>query len=179
MFTRHVSVGSLGTQPPQGLIIWSQQHGSQGPSACDAPRRVLESHPGSACHYKRISATMAVRKDSPIVFSTDHGRMCPTCSKPAAACTCRQQTARGNRAAGDGMVRVGRETKGRKGKGVTVIHGLPLESAALQQLAKQLKQRCGSGGTIKEGVIELQGDHRDMLVEELTKRGYTVRRSGA
>jgi translation initiation factor 1 len=75
-------------------------------------------------------------------------------------------------------VRVGRETKGRKGKGVTVITGLPLGSAELKELAKGLKSRCGSGGTVKDGVIEIQGDHRDLLVEELGRRGWTARRSG-
>jgi len=75
------------------------------------------------------------------------------------------------------MVRVGRETKGRKGKGVTVITGLPLDDEGLRRLARELKQRCGTGGTVKNGVIEIQGDHRDMLVEELAKRGYKPKRS--
>jgi len=75
-------------------------------------------------------------------------------------------------------VRVGRETKGRKGKGVTVVSGLPLTAAALEELAARLKKRCGSGGTVHEGVIEIQGDHRDTLVAELAKLGYTARRSG-
>ena len=77
------------------------------------------------------------------------------------------------------MVRVGRETKGRKGKGVTVITGVPLAGDALADLAKRLKQRCGSGGTVTDaGAIEIQGDHRDTLVAELGKLGYTVKRSG-
>ena len=80
--------------------------------------------------------------------------------------------------AGDGVVRVARETKGRKGKGVTLIRGLPLPAAELSRLAKELKQRCGSGGTVKSGVIEIQGDHRDELVSELSNRGFTVKRSG-
>ena len=73
---------------------------------------------------------------------------------------------------------MGRSTKGRKGKGVTVITGIPLDRDELQQLAKQLKQKCGSGGTVKEGAIEIQGDHRDTLVEELKKHGFTAKRSG-
>ena len=76
------------------------------------------------------------------------------------------------------MVRVGRETKGRAGKGVTVITGLPLATAALEALATQLKKKCGSGGTAKEGVIEIQGDHRDALVAELVRLGYAAKRSG-
>jgi translation initiation factor 1 len=79
---------------------------------------------------------------------------------------------------GDGIVRVGRATQGRKGKGVTVITGVPLTGDALDELATRLKKRCGSGGTVDGGVIEVQGDHRDTLVAELGKLGYTVKRSG-
>ena len=75
-------------------------------------------------------------------------------------------------------MRVGRSTKGRKGKGVSVITGVPLSGAALDQLARELKQRCGSGGTVKDGVIEIQGEHRDLLVTELQNRGYRAKRSG-
>ena len=79
---------------------------------------------------------------------------------------------------GDGVVRVSRETQGRKGKGVTLVRGVPLDRDGLRGLAKELKQTCGSGGTVKEGVIEIQGDHRDALMEALRKKGYNVRRSG-
>jgi len=79
---------------------------------------------------------------------------------------------------GDGIVRVGRETKGRKGSGVTVITGIPSHPEGLEKLAKQFKQQCGTGGTVKNGAIEIQGDHRDLLVAELQKLGYTVKRSG-
>jgi translation initiation factor 1 len=75
-------------------------------------------------------------------------------------------------------VRVGRETKGRKGKGVTVVTGVPLVADALDELASKLKRSCGSGGTVKDGVIEIQGDHRDLLVSELAKFGWAVKRSG-
>lgn len=75
-------------------------------------------------------------------------------------------------------VRVGRETKGRRGKGVTVIAGLPLNAVEIKKLARQLKQKCGSGGTVKDGVIEIQGDHRDMLVDLLTTMGWAAKRSG-
>lgn len=71
-----------------------------------------------------------------------------------------------------------RETKGRKGKGVTLINGVPLDTAALKKLAKSLKQKCGSGGSIKNGVIEIQGDHRDTLEKELGSLGYNVKRAG-
>jgi translation initiation factor 1 len=79
---------------------------------------------------------------------------------------------------GDGVVRVGRETKGRRGKCVTLVTGVPLDSEGLLQMAKRFKQRCGTGGTVKDGIIEIQGDHRDTLVGELTKLGYMVRKSG-
>jgi translation initiation factor 1 len=79
----------------------------------------------------------------------------------------------------DGVVRVGRETKGRKGAGVTLITGLPLDDAALTALCTQLKKRCGTGGTLKDGVIELQGEHRDKVVAELSAQGYKAKRIGA
>lgn len=79
---------------------------------------------------------------------------------------------------GDGVVRVSRETKGRKGKGVTVVTGLPLAGDELKDLAKELKTKCGSGGTIKNGAIEIQGDHRDGVVAALTGRGWTVKKAG-
>ena len=75
-------------------------------------------------------------------------------------------------------MRVGRQTKGRRGKGVTVVTGVPLSGPDLAKLAKTLKQRCGTGGTVKDGVIEIQGDHRDKLVADLTKQGFTVKRAG-
>jgi translation initiation factor 1 len=71
-----------------------------------------------------------------------------------------------------------RETKGRKGKGVTLITGVPLDDEGLKQLAKSLKQKCGSGGSLKDGVIEIQGDHRDALEKELNGLGYKVKRAG-
>ena len=112
---------------------------------------------------------------SGLVYSTSHGRMCPGCDQPLNACTC---SASGDAGSGDGIVRVGRSTKGRKGKGVTVVTGLPLNGAELKALALKLKQTCGAGGTIKDGTIEIQGEHRDRLVTELTNLGYRVKRSG-
>lgn len=80
--------------------------------------------------------------------------------------------------AGDGIVRVSRETKGRAGKGVTLVKGLALDAAALAALGKQLKASCGSGGTVKDGVIEIQGDHVERVIERLKKDGLTVKRAG-
>lgn len=113
--------------------------------------------------------------NSRLVYSTEHGRICPACRQKLDRCCCLNNVAR---PAGDGIVRVGRSTKGRKGKGVTVISGLPVDDAELKLLAKTFKQKCGSGGTVKAGSIEIQGDHRDLLVAELKGMGYTVRRSG-
>ena len=110
-----------------------------------------------------------------IVYSTEHGRMCPECGRPAGECACGRKKGFPR---GDGVVRVGRETKGRKGKGVTVVTGLPLDGGALEKLARELKQRCGAGGTFKDGRIEIQGDHRDVLLEALRAQGYTVKLSG-
>lgn len=110
-----------------------------------------------------------------LVYSTDLGRTCPVCRKSLAEC-------RGHEAApapkGDGIVRVGRETSGRKGKGVTVVTGVPLVGADLEKLGTDLKRRCGSGGTVKDGVIEIQGDHRDTIVAALTAKGWKVKRAG-
>jgi len=112
-----------------------------------------------------------------IVYSTAQGRMCPECGRPAAECVCRQIQAEAI-PAGDGIVRVSRETKGRKGKGVTLVTGVPLDENKLRNLAKQLKRLCGAGGTLKDRVIEIQGDHRDIVIAELQKQGYTVKRAG-
>lgn len=110
-----------------------------------------------------------------IVYSTSGGRMCPGCGRAVGECVCVKAAPA---VAGDGIVHVGRETKGRKGKGVTVITGLGLDREGLAKLAAELKQRCGAGGTVKGSVIEIQGDHRDLLVEELRRRGYAVKRAG-
>ncbi|NNJ70404.1 MAG: stress response translation initiation inhibitor YciH [Kiritimatiellales bacterium] len=103
--------------------------------------------------------------DLDIVFSSDKGRIKPEKQKPAVS-------------KGDGIVRVGRETKGRKGKGMTVVTGIPLHPEGLKDLAKTLKQKCGTGGTVKGRTIEIQGDHRDLFMAELQQLGYTVKRAG-
>ncbi|MBS3732119.1 MAG: translation initiation factor Sui1 [Desulfobacterales bacterium] len=107
-----------------------------------------------------------------LVYSTENSGKCPKCGKSHKKCGCGQKA---TPPAADGIVRVRRETKGRKGKGVTIITGVPLEGDRLKQLAKRLKAKCGSGGTVKNGVIEIQGDRRDMLKEELEAEGFTVK----
>ena len=111
---------------------------------------------------------------SGLVYSTDTGRMCPDCRQAVANCACHAPAM----PTGDGVVRVSRETKGRGGKGVTLVKGVLLDILALGALGKQLKTACGTGGTVKEGVIEVQGDHVDRLIELLRAKGFTVKRAG-
>jgi translation initiation factor 1 len=108
-------------------------------------------------------------KNSRLVYSTETGRVTPDKTPPPTSSPA---------ASGDGIVRIRRETKGRKGKGVTTISGLPLSESALKALAKQLKQLCGTGGSIKDGIVEIQGDHRQTLKAELEKQGMTVKLAG-
>lgn len=110
-----------------------------------------------------------------LVYSTEAGRMCPVCRQPVAQCVCKQATAV---PAGDGVVRVSRETKGRGGKAVTLVKGVALDSQELAALGKQLKAACGSGGTVKDGVIEIQGDHVEKVMAALKAQGHTVKRAG-
>lgn len=100
--------------------------------------------------------------------------MCPTCRQPVTACRCKQAAV----PAPGGSVRVSRESKGRGGKTVTVVKGLPLDAMALALLGKQLRTACGSGGTAKDGVIEVQGDHCDTVMAALQKQGYAPKRAG-
>ena len=111
-----------------------------------------------------------------VVYTTGVGERCPNCLRPVRECVCRKGAP--GKAASDGVVRISRETQGRKGKGVTVISGLGLPAAELESLATELKKRCGSGGSVENGRIEIQGDHRDRLVEELTRRGWKAKRAG-
>ncbi len=109
------------------------------------------------------------------VYSTDKGRLCPQCQRAVADCVCGKSRPAG---IGDGVVRIRRETKGRGGKAVTVIDGLPLAPPELKALAKALKKRCGVGGSTRESSIVIQGDARDTVKQELEKRGYTVKLAG-
>ena len=118
-----------------------------------------------------------------LVYSTDGGRVdtCPVCGRSYKQCRCDQPNAgAGAQPAkkSDGIVRVMRDRKGRGGKTVTVIHGVTGSEAELTTLAQQLKKLCSSGGTVKDGNIEIQGDHCDKVMEKLTALGYRVKRAG-
>ncbi len=113
-----------------------------------------------------------------LVYSTDKGRLCPTCQQPIAECKCKRGAKPDMAAAGDGIVRLQRQTQGRAGKAVVVVSGIPLPGDALKELAKTLKQRCGCGGAVKGDTIEIQGDHRATLKTELEKLGFTVKLAG-
>jgi translation initiation factor 1 len=116
-----------------------------------------------------------------LVYSTDTGRIetCPDCGQPWKRCRCEQSAppaATGK--TGNGIVRVMRDRKGRGGKTVTVITGVPGDQQALAQLSHHLKKLCGSGGTVKGDTIEIQGDHCEKVMAKLTALGYKVKRAG-
>jgi translation initiation factor 1 len=134
--------------------------GLTGMGSTDSP---LETN--SAAHVKSHSGS---------VYSTAVGRTCPECGKASDQCVCTNDWM----PEGDGIVRIQRETKGRKGKGVTLVKGVLLAPAELKKLAKELKQKCGVGGAVKDGVIEIQGDARDQLFTEMQQRGFTVKKAG-
>ena len=111
-----------------------------------------------------------------LVYSTDVGRMCPQCRQALADCRCAAMARQPP--AGDGVVRVSRETKGRGGKAVTIVRGLALDAAALAELGKRLRTACGAGGTAKDGVLEVQGDHVERVVDWLKQAGHAAKRAG-
>lgn len=111
-----------------------------------------------------------------LVYSTEVGRICPACGQALAQCTCKAASRAAP--AGDGVVKVSRQSKGRGGKTVTLIKGLALDAAALAALAKQLRSACGAGGTVKDGVVEVQGDHCETVLAALKKSGYSAKQAG-
>lgn len=123
---------------------------------------------------KRVKTTMKKHPTKGLVYSTDHGTMCAKCGNTKKQCSCTKHP----QPPSDGIVRISRQTKGRKGSGVCLISGLPLDEKDLKALAKKLKRKCGSGGTITHGVIEIQGDHRELLFDLLTKQGYKTKLAG-
>ena len=118
-------------------------------------------------------------KENRIVYSTESGRICPSCQKPVSACRCKKKNPQHRKAVKvDGTIRIQREVKGRKGKTATVIYGFELDNGKLKQLARELKRRCGTGGSVKGGQVIIQGDHRNTLLTELKKRGFKVKIAG-
>jgi len=112
-----------------------------------------------------------------LVYSTEGGRMCPQCRQPVPSCACAAQRAASPVAGGP--VRVSRESKGRGGKTVTLVRGLPLAAAELEALGKRLRSHCGSGGTAKDGVLEVQGDHCERVLAWLLANGHAAKRAGS
>ena len=115
-------------------------------------------------------------KTGGLVYSTDGGRLCPQCQRPVGDCVCGADRPA---SVGDGIVRLHRETKGRGGKAVTLVKGVPLAAREMKTLARKLKQKCGVGGAVKGDVIEIQGDQREIIKSELEKQGYIVKIAGS
>lgn len=118
--------------------------------------------------------------DNRLVYSTESGRICSSCGNPTKRCICKKKKTGKKQSTypNDGVIRIRREVKGRKGKTVTAVFGVPLANGKLKQFAKLVKQKCGTGGTIKDGVIIIQGDHRETLLNEIKQQGYTVKVAG-
>lgn len=117
--------------------------------------------------------------ESDLVYSTETGRICPKCSRPQSKCACKQKKTKAEyREASDGIIRVKREVKGRKGKTVTTVSGFQENELELKRIAAELKNRCGTGGSAKEGIIIIQGDHREAVTAELTRQGFSVKVAG-
>jgi translation initiation factor 1 len=117
--------------------------------------------------------------DSRLVYSTETGPICQKCSHPRSKCVCKEAKPKSaHRDPGDGIIRIQRETKGRKGKGVTAVYGFQETDADLKKIASTLKNRCGTGGSVKDRAIIIQGDHRKTLKAELVKLGYKVKLAG-
>jgi translation initiation factor 1 len=120
-----------------------------------------------------------VMDNSRLVYSTETGQVCPACQKPVSKCACKKKKSRPQTNIKiDGTIRIQREVKGRKGKTVTTVSGFQFTADELKNLAAQLKRRCGTGGSVKDGIIIIQGDHRDALLSELKKQGYSAKLSG-
>ncbi|MGO3711222.1 translation initiation factor [Alcaligenes aquatilis] len=115
---------------------------------------------------------------SRLVYSTEQGRVCPECGQPQNQCRCEENKREQALSQVQGPVRLSLETKGRKGKGVTVVTGLVMPEEQLKALVKELKSACGAGGTLKEGTLEIQGDHRAVVQARLEHNGLTVKRVG-
>jgi translation initiation factor 1 len=121
---------------------------------------------------------MQDNNERPVVWTSDRGKIdrCKRCGQPLDQCRCGQRGAPAPH--GDGWVRLAREKAGRGGKIVTLVRGVPGDDAELVRLAQELKRLCGAGGTVRDGVIELQGEHREKVQAHLTRLGYRVKIAG-
>jgi translation initiation factor 1 len=114
-----------------------------------------------------------------LVYSTETGKICPSCQKPVRECICKNKKSKpGSNIKNDSIIRIRREVKRRKGKTVTTISGFVIDADELRKLAAQLKRRCGTGGSVKDGIIIIQGDHRETVLSELKKQGFTAKVAG-
>ena len=114
-----------------------------------------------------------------LVYSTETGKMCPSCQRPVLECKCKKKKSISQtNIKYDGIIRIRREVKGRKGKTVTILSGFQIDTNELKELSAKLKRKCGTGGSVKDDVIVIQGDHRETLLSELKNQGYTVKFAG-
>jgi len=117
--------------------------------------------------------------NSHLVYSTESGKICPSCQKSISECTCKKKKSRSQtNIKYDGIIRIQREVKGRKGKIVTTVSGFQINADELKNLVTQIKRRCGTGGSVKDGLLIIQGDHRDTLLSELKNRGFKAKIAG-
>ena len=117
--------------------------------------------------------------ESKLVYSTETGRMCPKCGRPQSKCACQKKKTKDDlRNESDGIIRIRRESKGRKGKTVTIISGFREKDNVIKAIVSDLKNRCGTGGSFKDGIIIIQGDHRETVKTELIRQGFAVKMAG-
>jgi len=119
---------------------------------------------------------------SRLVWSSESGRICPECGNPVSSCVCKKKKNKGKISTrqypDDGVIRIMRETKGHKGKTVTIIGNIPYKNSELKDFAKKLKAHCGTGGSVKDGEIIIQGDHRNVILDEISGQGLKAKLAG-
>ncbi|MCP4746853.1 MAG: stress response translation initiation inhibitor YciH [Desulfobacteraceae bacterium] len=120
--------------------------------------------------------------NSRLVYSTESGKVCSRCHRRMDICRCNGKNKSSSKQDSpfkrDGIVRIQKEVKGRKGKCASVVYGLDLDSNRLKQIARELKNHCGTGGSVKHGAIIIQGDHREKIKAILQKQGFQVKLAG-
>lgn len=114
--------------------------------------------------------------NSRLVYSTESGRTCPSCGKASNKCACKKKPSQARPT--DGIIRIRREVKGRKGKTASIVYGFELGAGEIKEMARQLKRLCGTGGSVKDGEIVIQGDHREAIKARLEQQGFKVKLAG-